>query len=147
MMAFDLKTEIEIDAPAERVWAILTDFAAYPAWNPFVVRAEGELVPNGRLAVSVRPPGGKAMRFKPRVTRFDAGKRFSWLGNVLVPGLFDGEHQFEVVPLGPDKVRFVHAEHFTGLLVPLLKKTLDQHTRGGFEAMNQALKARAETAS
>src|SRR5208337_3854746 len=32
----EIHTEIEINAPAEKVWKVLTDFAAYPEWNPFV---------------------------------------------------------------------------------------------------------------
>jgi uncharacterized membrane protein len=34
----EIHTEIEINAPAEKVWRVLTDFAAYPEWNPFVGR-------------------------------------------------------------------------------------------------------------
>jgi uncharacterized protein YndB with AHSA1/START domain len=30
----ELGTEVEIAAPPERIWEILTDFAAYPDWNP-----------------------------------------------------------------------------------------------------------------
>jgi hypothetical protein len=40
--------------------------------------------------------------------------------------------------------RLVHAEEFTGLLVPVLAKTLDKKTRAGFEAMNVAMKERIE---
>jgi hypothetical protein len=39
----ELHTEIEINASAERVWRVLTDFAAYPKWNPFVRRVEDEV--------------------------------------------------------------------------------------------------------
>ena len=42
------------------------------------------------------------------------------------------------------RTRFIQGERFTGLLVPLLRKNLDRGTREGFEAMNQALKARVE---
>jgi uncharacterized protein YndB with AHSA1/START domain len=38
-----LHTEIEINGPAERVWAVLTDFASYPEWNPFIRQVSGEL--------------------------------------------------------------------------------------------------------
>ncbi|PQJ10866.1 hypothetical protein CJD36_012915 [Flavipsychrobacter stenotrophus] len=31
-----LYTEITIKAAPEKVWTVLTDFAAYPSWNPFV---------------------------------------------------------------------------------------------------------------
>jgi len=73
--------------------------------------------------------------------RLDAA--FEWLGRLVLPGLFDGRHRFELVPDG-DGTRLVHTERFTGLLVPLLKKSLDTKTIAGFRAMNTALKARAE---
>lgn len=60
------------------------------------------------------------------------------------PGIFDGEHRLKIVPLGNDQVRLEQSERFSGLLVPILKKSLDTITRAGFEAMNQAVKRRAE---
>jgi hypothetical protein len=41
-------------------------------------------------------------------------------------------------------VRFVQRERFSGLLVPLLAKSLDKGTRAAFEAMNRAIKQQAE---
>jgi hypothetical protein len=38
----------------------------------------------------------------------------------------------------------VHAEQFSGVLVRLLRKSLDTQTHAGFEALNTALKTRAE---
>ena len=69
-----------------------------------------------------------------------------WLGRLLVPGLFDGEHSFTIRPLAEDRVRFVQREEFKGLLVPLFARSLDANTRRGFEQMNAALKERAESA-
>lgn len=40
-MTKQLASTIDIDASPQRVWQVLTDFAAYPDWNPFIVRAEG----------------------------------------------------------------------------------------------------------
>ena len=61
-----------------------------------------------------------------------------------VPKLFEGEHTFEIETLGPNRVRFLHSERFAGVLVPFLRKMLETKTRAGFEAMNRALKERAE---
>ena len=55
----------DISAPRATVWAVLTDLAAYPAWNPFILTAEGELGVGSRLAVRIQPPGGGAMTFRP----------------------------------------------------------------------------------
>ena len=34
----ELRAEIEIAAPLERVWEVLTDFSRMPAWSPELVR-------------------------------------------------------------------------------------------------------------
>jgi hypothetical protein len=143
-MRLALRTEIVIAASAARVWDVLTDFKAFPAWNPFIRRIDGIPVPGTRLSVSIRPPGGRAMTFRPFVLRVEPAQHLSWRGRTLVPGLFDGEHVFELETVGADQVRFVHAEHFRGVLVPLLARTLRTTTREGFQQMNAALKRRVE---
>ena len=140
-----LRTEVEIRAPAARVWDVLTDFAAFPQWNPFIRRIDGVLSPRMRLTVRIQPPGNRVLSFHPTVLRVEDGRHFAWRGRTLLPGLFDGEHSFDVEPIGGDRVRFVHAEVFSGLLVPLLARSLRTTTRRGFEQINAALKARAET--
>jgi hypothetical protein len=63
-------------------------------------------------------------------------------------GIFDGEHFFRIEPLyGGRRTKFIQGERFTGLLVPVLRKSLDSVTRERFEAMNHALKARVEESS
>jgi hypothetical protein len=141
----EIHTEIEIDAPAERVWRVLTDFATYQEWNPFIRRGTGEVTVGSRLYVFIQPSGGKGMSFRPKVLVADPGRKLCWLGHLWVPGLFDGEHSFVIEPLGEGRVRFLQRERFGGLLLPLLSKMLDGKIRRGFEEMNQALKRRCET--
>ena len=140
----EIHTEIEIHAPAERVWRVLTDFAAYPEWNPFVRRGEGEVKVGSRLHVFIQPSGGKGMSFSPRVLVADPDRELRWLGRLWVPGLFDGEHSFVIEPLDEGRVRFIQRERFGGLLVPLLWNILDGQTRRGFDEMNRALRVRCE---
>jgi hypothetical protein len=139
-----LHTQIDIDAPAERVWDTLINIAEYPTWNSFMPHLAGTLAPGERLEVRIEPPGGAAMSFRPTVLAVEAGRELRWLGRFLLAGLFDGEHQFEIHPLGSGRVRFVQQERFTGVLVPLFARNLDNHTLRGFKAMNAALKARVE---
>ncbi len=140
----ELRSEIEIAASARQVWAILTDFASYPQWNPFIRRARGNLLVGERLEVMMQPSGAGGMTFSPTVLTAQADRELRWIGHLFVPGLFDGEHIFTIEPLGTGRVRFTQREIFTGLLVPLLTPMLDSDTRRGFEEMNKALKARAE---
>lgn len=144
---FELVTEIEINASPDRVWRVLTDLPAHAEWNPFVHEISGPLSVGAKLTVRVRPPGGRGMTFRPTVRAVTPGSEFRWLGHLLVPGLFDGEHYFRLSPVGNTSTRFVHGERFSGLLVSLARSSLDSGTRAGFEAMNQALKARAESLS
>lgn len=146
MATHHLHTEIEIHAPAERVWSILANFPSYPQWNPFIRSISGVPEHGARLEVTLQPSGGKAMRFSPLVLKADAGRELRWLGRFLFSGIFDGDHRFIIEPLGNNKVRFEQSERFNGLLVGLFRSSLDRDTKRGFEEMNQALKARAEEA-
>src|SRR5690625_6444728 len=80
MAIHHLHTEIEIDASAERVWAVLCDFSSYPQWNPFIKSVTGAPQQGARLQIVVQPSGGKAMRFKPLVLAAEKGRELRWLG-------------------------------------------------------------------
>ena len=141
----ELRSHIEIEATAERVWQVLTDFDAYPEWNPFIRRVNGRPEVDEQLVVRMRPSGTRGMTFRPTVLKVEPNRQLRWLGHLLVPGLFDGEHIFEIEELDEDRVLFVQREVFKGLLVPLLARSLDRDTQRGFEEMNRALRERAET--
>jgi hypothetical protein len=138
-----IERSVEIDAPSRDVWEVLVDFARYPEWNPFVRSVSGEAVRGARLRVELSPPGGRGMKFRPRVLAAIPGRELRWIGRFLVPGLFDGEHSFVIEPLDQRRCRLIQGETFRGLFVVLLGKGLEA-TADGFDQMNQALKTRAE---
>jgi hypothetical protein len=106
------------------------------------VRASGELRAGSRLEVHLKPPGMSGMSIRPVVVEATPNRELRWLGHLLVPGIFSGEHAFVLEPIG-ERTRFIQSERFTGVLVPLLSRMLDGSTRQGFEAMNEALRRRA----
>jgi hypothetical protein len=144
MSSYQLNAEIEINAAPDRVWTILTDFAVYPEWNPFIKFVHGAPQQGARLEVRIQPSGTKGMTFRPTVLVADTSRELRWLGRLLFPGVFDGEHSFVIKTVAIGKVRFQQSEQFTGILVPIFKSSLDRDTKRGFEEMNLALKARAE---
>jgi hypothetical protein len=140
----ELHSEIEIQATDEKVWQILTDFASFPQWNPFLRRLIGEPKTGAKLEVHIQPSGTSGMTFRPTVLNAEPKRELRWLGHLLIRGLFDGEHILTIEPLAGNHVRFVQREIFTGVLVPLFARGLDIDTQRGFEEMNRALKERAE---
>lgn len=139
----EIKTEIEINASATKVWEILTDFKSYPSWNPFITKISGDLSLGGKLEAFLSPPKGKGMTFKPDVVTLEKNKEFSWLGKFLVKGIFDGKHIFEIEQINSKKVKFIQREEFSGILVPLFKGVIND-AKEGFILMNKELKKRAE---
>ncbi len=76
----ELRTEIEINAPPERVWRLLTDFARFPQWNPFIRRASGEPRKGAQLQVYLQPSGSNGMTFRPKVLKAEQNRELRWLG-------------------------------------------------------------------
>jgi len=139
----NLQTEIIINAAADKVWSILTDFEKFPEWNPFVVKLEGKPEVSTRLRAELKNGKGVSV-FKPKVLVADKNKAFEWLGSLPVPGIFNGHHYFRIEPLNNGQIKFIHGEEFSGLLAGLIMRKIGEQTRLGFIGMNKALKERAE---
>ena len=142
----ELSVTTTVAAPPALVWEVLTDTAAYGAWNPFIPELSGELQRGRRLRVRIVPPGSRGMTFRPTVTAVEDGRELAWLGRLGLPGLFDGEHSFTLTPRPDGGTELMQREVFRGLLVPAFGSTL-RRTGAGFAAMNEALRSRAEERS
>lgn len=143
-MNYSISTSILINASKQKVWEALTDLQNYPLWNPFIKSAVGSLEKGNTLKIQIHPPKGSAMKFSPKVMDLDQGVSFSWWGHFLMPGIFDGHHQFKLEETADGEVMLTHSESFKGILVPLMKKDLETKVRAGFEQMNSALKVLVE---
>lgn len=140
----EITTQVDIDATAGEVWGVLTDFPRYREWNPFIREAAGQAVVGTRLTLRIFPAGGgRPVTFRPQVLAAEQGVELRWRGRLLAPGVFDGEHRFTIVP-HDGRTRVTQSEAFSGLLVPLLGRTID-NTAESFRLLNDALKERVES--
>jgi hypothetical protein len=140
-----ISATVDISATPEQVWAVLADLPAYQEWNPFIRSASGQLAEGATLTLRMAPANGRAMTFRPKVLAAQPGVLLRWIGRLVVPGVFDGTHQFALDDLG-GHTRLTQSETFRGILVPFTGKTITQ-TEEGFRALNQALKQRVEHAT
>jgi hypothetical protein len=139
-----LETTITIEAPAQKVWNILTDFSSYPEWNPFIQTVTGDPQQGKQLGIQLKVGDRSPQTFQPIVLVNEPAREFRWRGKLFIKGLFDGEHYFQLQDLGANRTRLIHGENFSGLLSGLIMRSIEQDTREGFERMNHALKQRAE---
>src|SRR5689334_24080602 len=82
----ELHTEIDIEATPETVWWILTNFAVYPEWNPFIRQVMGVAQPGTKLMVRIHPSGAKAMSFRLTVLAVERPRELRWLGRFYCLG-------------------------------------------------------------
>lgn len=138
-----LEKSIIINASAERVWQVLTDFEQWENWNSFITKSTGK-AEEGTKLINTFDNDGKEMIFKPKILKAEPNKELVWIGRLMMPGIFDGTHGFRIEEVGPDQVRFTNYENFKGLFSGMIMKKIYNKTAAGFEQMNQELKAQAE---
>lgn len=137
MKAFE--ASVTIHAPAEAVWAILTDAAAFPDWEPNVTHVEGNIAPGKKITVHSKLSDRV---FPVTVSEFVPNKRMVWSSGMPL-GLFKGARTFTLSSVSTG-VRFTTREEFSGLLLPLFSGQIGD-LQPSFDAFVAALKAKVES--
>lgn len=138
----EVRGSVEINVPVARVWEVVTDFASYPKWNPFMIEMTGELKLGNVCTAVVRPSGRKDMRFPAKVMEIKE-KQILVFNGTPVKGLISDDHFFNFEQKGPDKTEFSQNIVFKGIMVPLAGGVIND-TQKGLDEMNKALKTRCE---
>jgi hypothetical protein len=136
----EIVTSIEISAPPDRVWAILTDTKRYSEWNPEITALNGQLVP-GAVLENRQGYGDDQQVFWPIVLVVNPNRELRWAGRMWVPRLFDVEHYFLLSSEGEHGTQFRQGESFCGIALWFFDVN---QLVPGFNAMNAALKKRVE---
>jgi hypothetical protein len=131
-----------IEASPEVIWAILTNAAGYPEWDPGVDRIEGRIAPGEKITAFTKLNPGRA--FPAKVTEFLPGRKMTWTGGMPL-GLFKGERTFTLAPQSNGATEFTLREVFSGPLLPLIGRSLPD-LNATFEQFAAGLKRRAEHA-
>ena len=139
-------TYIDIHAPASLVWAILADFGTYRRWNPLIRGVLGRPTTGAEIEVRLRSLQGNDVNIRSKIVRAREPRELRWLDRWTVPGMFSSERRFRIESLPEGGVRFHHGEQAQGLMAPLLTQRRRLRSKSALDAMNTALKQRAERA-
>ena len=129
----------EIDAPADRIWDLLTDGPRVPEWNSTVTSLAGEIALGRKLALVV--PLDPKRTFRPKVTRLVPNRAMEW-SDGFAP-MFRGVRTFTLTAKPGRGTEFAMVEEFSGLMLPMIKRSLPDFAPA-FEAYAADLKRAAE---
>jgi hypothetical protein len=129
-----------INADPNIVWDLLADASSYPGWNPAVLGIDGDISPGETIKLTsiVNPE----RQFKLKVTGFDPPASMVWSDGMPL-GLFKGVRTYSLIPGSGGTTEFSMEEVFSGLLAPLITKSIPDMTES-FEMFADGLKAEAE---
>ena len=137
--------EIEIDAPAERIFDILSDLKSYPEWNPFTPRAESTLRPGDAVHLYVRLRGKRLSHRIEYVSRNERPTRLCWGTKIGAGFLLRAERCQTLTPIDARRTCFVNEDVLRGWLAPFVMLLFGRDMQRGFESVAAALKKRAES--
>lgn len=140
----ELRSEVEIQAPPSHVYRVLTDFARYEQWNPYLTRVKGELVVGRALQLELSLPEGSAYELGAEVTHVSPDEALRWVGRFWSSTFLQLEHSFALSEPRPGVTRVLQGQDFSGFFLRFAGQGLTQAARGAVY-MNQALKKRAES--
>jgi len=113
------RVEAPIHASPASIWELLTDAKGFPRWNTTVTRIDGQIREGERLRVHAP---GTDRTFKPTVSDVVPDRHMAWIGG-FAP-LMKGVRTFELKPRDDGTTVFVMQERFSGLLLPLARRSM-----------------------
>lgn len=142
-MSVKLERRIGIQASEEVVWDILSDIEGWGAWTGLYPRAKGVIRIGDRWDVDVALPGQPVRTISPVILDWAPYDHIHWRLD-LMRGWVRTIRFLEIEKMGEENVIFSNGEIFDGMLAGMVTGRLRRPILDAFDAMNEALKARAE---
>ena len=133
---------VEIEAPPDKVWKVLTDVEKWAEWTSSIDQIES--LDSGPLQIGaryrIRQP--KLSTNIYQVMTLEPGKEFSWLARAMGLEIL-GEHRMEALS-GSNKVKVRNTLSLKGFLAPLVGCFYSNLTRRYVEMEVHGLRRRCE---
>jgi hypothetical protein len=144
-MTVKVEHRIGVAAPAHVIWELISDLAHWKDWNPLYSHVDGKLGFGAPLTLTVTMPGQEPRTIRPIVESWTPDELIHWRLK-LMAGLVTSIRYIEIEKLTDTGCIFSNGEIFDGFLGRRLPRATRRNIRAGFEALNEAVKTRAEAA-
>lgn len=144
MPKFERTHSVPVAAPAALVWQVLTDFEAYPLWNPFAQQVRCDFVVGGAIDMRVALVGPWLIRQREYITVISPGRSFTYAMKPLPGGLLRSQRTQTVVAVDEHASRYEASFRLEGLLAPVVKALLGRALIRGFDGVAAMVGPRAE---
>jgi len=136
----EIRTEIDIAAPPEKVWAYLSDIDTWQEWSPIINEASGEAAVGSTLTITmIGREGQNGPTYQPNITHLVEPNYFHWRAVMMAGIIMTNDKVFELEETDTG-TRLVHKELFSGMLVPIFSNNFEENVPTMLNAMNEALK-------
>lgn len=142
-MSFIIDRTLEIDAPADVVWEVISDLPRYGEWNPFCIAVKSTLKPGDPIDMQVK------LMSRPQFQRefmihCEPGQGFAYRMKPVPGGALSSHRSHAITAVDAQSSRYRSYFHMRGWLLPLVGGLLGRRLQAGFAGMNQGVKQRAE---
>lgn len=134
------KVTRSIEADPDTIWALLADTAKWKAWNPTIISIDGTIAEGQKVKLVSTVNPNRAFRLN--VTKVDSPREMVWSDGMPL-GLFKGERTYRLTPQSDGSTEFSMEEVYTGMMAPLITKSIPDMTES-FGEFADGLKAAAE---
>lgn len=140
-----ITTDIEILAPPEKVWSIITDIEKWQQWCPTINASEGEAAEGSTVTITMmsKEAGKDGPKYSPTIIQMDAPTYFHWRAHMISGFIFTNEKIIELEETATG-TKLTHKETFKGLMAALMKAQTEKGVPPMLNTMNDALKKLAE---
>jgi len=141
-----VKTEIDIVAPPETGWAILTDIDKWQEWSPTINASEGEASVGSSVTITMmsKEAGKDGPKYSPTIIQMDEPKYFHWRAHMMAGFIFTNDKIIELEKTETG-TKLTHTETFKGIMAAMMKGQMEKGVPPMLNTMNDALKQLAES--
>ena len=142
-MPFIIDKHLEVAAPAEIVWEVITDLPRYGEWNPFMRECRTSFNPGDPIDMKVKI-FARPQPQREWVLEFVSGKRFAYRMKPVPGGTLSSFRSHDVEAAGPARTRYRSFFQLSGWLMPVVRGLLGARLEIGFQGMTEGIRVRAE---